>query len=153
MNLRFNMPKVNFTKVEKSFDRTLQKLLIDNLSELAAIANVIQDPEKGISSKAIEEIIQRFQKEMKKIKKQDPILFGKLNLTPEEEERFAHSSNSYTQEDWLRLKGLKLRIDELKHELYGQESIEAEYETHVEKERKRHINKRFNIREGWLPLK
>ena len=56
------------------------------------------------------------------------------------------------QEDWLRLKALKLRIDELKHELYGQESIDAEYDDQVDQERRRHINKRFNIRDGWLPL-
>jgi hypothetical protein len=146
------MAKVNFSKVEKSFDRALQKLFIDNLSELAAIANAIQDPQKGITSKAIEEVIERFQKEMKKIKKQDPVLFEKLNLSPEDEARFNRPSNEYAQEDWLRLKALKLRIDELKHELYGQESIDAENDDHVEKERRRHVNKRFNIRDGWLPL-
>lgn len=147
------MPKVNFSKVEKSFDRALQKLVIDYLSELAAIADVIQDPKANITSKAIEEIITRFQKELKKIKKQDPKLFEKLNLSSEEEQRFALPANEYLQQDWLRLRSLKLRIDELKHELYGQESIDAKNEAQVTKERRRHINKRFNIREGWLPLK
>lgn len=146
------MAKVNFSKVEKSFDRALQKLFVDNLSDLAAIANIIQDPKSGISSKTIEEIITKFQKELKKIKKQDPILFSKLQLTVEDEERFARPSSEYSQEDWERLKTLKLRIDELKKELYGQESIDAEYDNQVSKERKRHVNKRFNIRDGWLPL-
>jgi hypothetical protein len=146
------MAKVNFSKVEKSFDRALQKLLIDNLSELAAIANAIHDPKSGISSKTIEEIITKFHKELKKLKKKDPILFGKLNLTPEEEERFNHSSKEYLREDWVFLKALKLRIDELKHELYGQAAIDAEYDRQVAKERRRHVNKRFNIRDGWLPL-
>lgn len=147
------MPKINFSKVEKSFDRALQKVLIDHLSELAAIANMISDPETAAVSKGIEEIISRFQKELKKLKKQDPVLYKKLELSPEEEERFSLSSTEYIQADWLRLKTLKLRIDELKHELYGQESIDAEYEKQVTKERRRHINKRHNIREGWLPLK
>lgn len=146
------MPKVNFSKVEKSFDRILQKLFIDNLSELAAIANVIQDPESHITSKTIAEIITKFQKELKKLKKQDPILFSKLNLTREEEQRFKLPSSEYLQNDWLRLKDLKLRIDELKHELYGQDNVEVGNEHQVAKERKRHINKRFNIRDGWLPL-
>lgn len=145
------MAKVNFSKVEKSFDRALQKLFIDNLSELAAIASAIQDSQKGLP-KGIEEIIGRFQKEMKKIKKQDPFLFEKLNLSPEDEKRFESPPTEYTQQDWLRLKALKLRIDELKHELYGQESIDAENDERVEKERRRHVNKRFNIRDGWLPL-
>lgn len=147
------MPKINFTKVEKSFDKALQKLMIDHLSELAAIANVIQDPLANISSKAIEEIIIRFQKELKKLKKNDIKLYEKLNLSIEDEERFALSSKEFSQQDWLRLKGLKLKIDELKHELYGQESLNQEYDKQVTKERRRHVNKRFNIREGWLPLK
>jgi hypothetical protein len=146
------MAKVNFTKVENAFDRALQKLFIDHLSELAAIANVIQDPQTNLSSKTIEDIIIRFQKELKKLKKKDPKLYERLDLSPEDEQRFALPFNEFVQEDWLRLKSLKVRIDELKHELYGQESLDAEYEKQVSKERRRHINKRFNIRDGWLPL-
>jgi hypothetical protein len=146
------MAKVNFTKVENAFDKALQKLLIDHLSELAAIANVIQDPQTNLSSKTIEDIIIRFQKELKKLKKKDPKLYERLNLSPEDELRFALPFNEFMQEDWFRLKNLKVRIDELKHELYGQESLDAEYEKQVSKERRRHINKRFNIRDGWLPL-
>ncbi len=147
-----SMTKVNFSKVEKSFDIALQKLFIDNLSELASLASVIQDPQKSIDNKTIEEIIGRFQKELKKIKKQDPLLYEKLNLTQETEERFDRPPNEYRQEDWLQLKTLKLHIDELKREFSGKEKIEAEHETAINKERKRHINKRFNIRDGWLPL-
>lgn len=146
------MPKVNFTKVENAFDKALKKLFIDHLSELAAIANVIQDPQANLSNKSIADIISRFQKELKKLKKKDPKLYEKLNLSSEEEKRFALPSEEFIQADWLRLKSLKLRIDELKHELYGQEVLDAEYDKQVSKERRRHINKRFNIREGWLPL-
>jgi 16S rRNA C967 or C1407 C5-methylase (RsmB/RsmF family) len=146
------MPKVNFSKVEKSFDRALQKLFIDNLSELAAIANVIQDPERHLSNQLIEQIIGRFQRELKRLKKKDAILFSRLQLSSTEEECFARPAREYTQEDWLRLKTLKLRIDELKRELYGQEVFDTENDYQIMKERRRHINKRFNIRDGWLPL-
>lgn len=147
------MSKVNFSKVENAFDRALQKLVIENLSELAAIANVIQDPQTNLSSKAIEEVIFRFQKELKKLKKHDPKLFARLNLSEEEEKRFTLPIKDYIQEDWLRLKALKLRIDELKKELYGEEALSAENEKQVNKERRKHVNKRFNIRDGWLPLR
>ena len=146
------MAKVNFTKVENAFDRALQKLFIDNLSDLAAIANVIQDPQANLSSKSIEDIITRFQKELKKLKKQDPKLFQRLNLSAEEEGRLSLPSKDFLQSDWLRLKELKLRIDELKKELYGEEAINVENDKHVAKERRKHVNKRFNIRDGWLPL-
>lgn len=146
------MAKVNFSKVENAFDRALQKLFIDNLSDLAAIANVIQDPAANLTSKSIEDIIARFQKELKKLKKQDPKLFQKLNLSQEEEARLALPSKDFLQADWQLLRGLKVRIDELKKELYGEESLNAEYDQQVAKERRKHVNKRFNIRDGWLPL-
>lgn len=146
------MAKVNFTKVEDAFDKAAQKLFIDNLSELAAIADLSHDPNANLSGKAIEDIITRFQKELNQFKKQDPKLFEKLNLTKEEEDRFALPAANFTQNDWLRLKTLKERIEELKKELHGRGSDNAENETLVTKERKKHINKRFNTRDDWLPL-
>lgn len=146
------MAKVNFTKVEAAFENALQKITIDYLSELAAIATIIHDPNAQLSSKTIEEIIGRFQKELKKLKKHDAKLYSELRLTKEEEARFMLSPDQFTQADWLRLRTLKERIDDLKRELYGEEALNAEYDKQVVKERRRHINKRFNIREGWLPL-
>ena len=73
-------------------------------------------------------------------------------MSEEEANRFALPADQYTQIDWLRLRSLKERIDELKRELYGEDILDIENEKRVAKERDRHINKRFNIREGWLPL-
>lgn len=146
------MAKVNFTKVEDAFDKAAQKKFIDNLSELAAIADLTQDPKAKLSIKAIQEIITRFQKELDQLKKQDAKLYEQLNLSKEEEARFTLPSADFSQEDWLRLKALKERIEELRRELHGKGSLEAENETIVTKERKKHINKRFNTRDDWLPL-
>lgn len=147
------MPKVNFTKVENAFDRAKQKLFIDQLSELASIANLIQDPKANLTSQTIADIIGKFQKELKKLKKNDPKLYTQLHLTAEDEKRFFIPSDQFLQEDWVKLRSLKTRIDELKKELYGEEVLNAEYDSQVAKERRKHINKRFNIRDGWLPLK
>lgn len=144
--------KVNYSKVESAFDNALRELFIERLSELASLAHLINEPESKLTPKMIEEIITRFHKELKRLKKQDSKLFARLNLSPEEEQRFSLPSSEYTQEDWLVLKTLKERIDELKRELYGEDVFDAEYEKQVTKERRRHINKRFNIRDGWLPL-
>lgn len=145
------MSKVNYKKVEQAFDAALQKLMIDNLSELATIAHMTQDPHTP--SHAIEETIGRFQKELQKLKKQDPKLFERLNLSLDDEKRLHLPSNEFQLPDWVRLKELKERIDELKHELHGAEATSSELESQVTKERKKHINKRHNIRDGWLPLK
>lgn len=145
------MSKIKFSKVEKSFDKAIEKLHIDNLSELAIFGNAIQNTQ--VSNKTVEEVIVKFQKELKRIKKEDPNLFNKLNLTPEEELRLDLPYQEYKQEDWLRIRNLKVRIDELKHELTGKESLNEENDHQIAKERRRHVNKRFNIRDGWLPLK
>lgn len=146
------MAKVNYSKVEKSFDQALQRLVIDQLSDLAAIADVIQDPKESLKDSALLKLLERFQKECKKLKKQDAKLYKRLNLSPEEEKRIHLPSGAFTHEDWLFLRTIKTRIDDLKKDLYGDEQITTENEERVTKERKRHINKRFNIREGWLPL-
>lgn len=146
------MTKVNFSKVEGSFDKALLKLQIENLTELATITDLIHIPGKRLSKKASEEIVVKFQQELDKFKRQDPKLFQRLNLTPEEEGRFAQSSADFTSEDWARIKELKGRIETLKKELHGKEKLAAEDETLISKERKKHINKRFNVRDDWLPL-
>jgi hypothetical protein len=146
------MAKMNFTKAEKAFDNAIQKLAIDNLSDLASIASAIQDPTLTVKSPKIKEVIERFHKELKKLKKSDPKIYEKLHLSPEDEIRFSISPEEFEQIDWLRLKSLKEKIDLLKKELYGDEVLDNENEKQVLKERKRHINKRHNIREGWVPL-
>lgn len=146
------MSKFELTKVEKAIDRSLQKILIENLSELAQIADRIQNPNTNLSNQAIKEIIARFQKELKKLKKEDPKLFSRLNLSPEEEKRFTSHSTEFFQADWLRLRELKLCIDELKKELYGEAALSAENEKRVATERRKHVNKRLGVRDGWLPL-
>jgi hypothetical protein len=147
------MAKINFTKAERGFEKALNKLQIDHLSELAALADVIESPEVNLPSKGIEEIIARFQKELEKLKKEDLKLYERLNLSSEDAVCLAKSPKEFLQNDWLRLKALKLRIDELKHELYGKERIHAEYKKQIAEERHRHINKRINVKDGWLPLK
>lgn len=145
--------KVDFVKVETILSETLRKIFIERLSELAAIANVIQDPHTAtLTPKLIEEIVSSFQRELNKLKKKDKKLYQKLDLSAEDEERFNIPIGQYTQSDWLRLRHLKEKIEELKRELQGQELPNLEYEQQVAHERKRHVYKRFNIREGWLPL-
>lgn len=147
------MAKINFTKAEQRFEKALKKLQIDHLSELAALADVIESPEVNLASKGIEEIIARFQRELEKLKKEDLKLYERLNLSSEDALYLAKPPKEFIQNDWLQLKALKLRIDELKHEIYGQEQIHAEYEKQVAQERHRHVNKRINVKDGWLPLK
>lgn len=146
------MTKINFTKAEKAFDDAIQKLIIDNLFDLASLADAVEEPALYSHTPQIQDVIERFHKELKKLKKKDQKLYEKLHLLPEEELRLSANPEHFDQTDWLRVKNLKEKIELLKKEFYGEEIVQIENENQVSKERKKHINKRFNIREGWLPL-
>lgn len=145
------MSKVNFTKVDQALDEASHQLFIDSLAELSTIANMLQNPDRKIG-KNEEEIIIRFQNELKRIKKEDFSLFEKLSLTAEEEDRMLRPISEYVKEDWAQLKSLRERIDELRKQVTGKLELNEANDEIVEKEKKRHINKRHNVREGWLPL-
>jgi hypothetical protein len=147
------MSKVSFEKVETILTETLLKIMIERLSELAAIATLMQDTQSKIPEPAIEQILKKFQADLVKMKKNEPKIYKSLELTEEEELEFSGSHKKFGAENWNRLKILKEKIEVLKKELYGQELLEAEtFNGQVETERLKHKNKRFNIREGWLPV-
>lgn len=147
------MAKISFTKVEYSLDDVLRKMTIDHLKELGTIANLLNESKPKISNKTIEDMLTRFRKELKKLKKSDPKLYQQLDIGNEDEQRFLLPFEELTFEDWMKLKAIREKIDILKRELRGQQLSKEEDEKRIESERVKHINKRFNIREGWLPLK
>lgn len=146
------MPKISFTKVEDSFSQSLRKILVDRLSELATIVTLIHDPRSKVPKKIVDDIITKFHQELISMKEKDIQLYQNLELKPEEEAKFLGPMQNLASEDWERLKILKERIEDLKKELFGQDVSNPELDAQVEKEKIKHINKRFNIREGWLPL-
>lgn len=150
------MPKISFTKVESILSETLLKMMVEKLNELATIITLVQDSQSKVPDKVIDHLFKKFQGEFQNLKTNANKIYMKLALTSEEETKFLGSWKDYSIEDWNRLKLLKEEIDHLRKDLYGSElSPEAakQYEEHIEQERLKHINKRFNIRDGWLPLR
>jgi len=141
--------KIDFSKVENIMTESLRKKNIEKFSELAIIVDLIQAPHQAAKPQLVEQIAKNFVKELYAL---DPIIFSQLDLSPEDEERFKQPPSSYTTQDWLLVKKLKERIEELKSHLIGQEKGDAEMEKEVEQMRKEQVYKRFNIRDGWLPL-
>lgn len=146
------MTKVSFTKVESILTETLRKMMIEKLSELAAIVSLAQESQNKIPQETVNKILKKFREELGKFKTTEPQFYAKLNLSPEEELFFLNEEKELDNEKWAKIQQLKEKIEETKRELMGKEAPKEEYETQVEKERAKHINKRFNIRDGWLPL-
>jgi hypothetical protein len=148
------MPKISYTKVESIFGETLRKMLVDRLSELAYIVTLMRNSNANVPEKEKGLILKRFQSQLKAIKAKDPLLYQQLELQPEEEARLFANLNALTSEDWGRINILGERIEHIKQTFWGKgtEGDQSKNEVQVEKERAKSINKRFNIREGWLPL-
>lgn len=147
------MAKVNYTKVEEAMANAILKRMIDHLGELAAIAILSEgNASKKIPESKASEILKNFQNELKNLKEKDVKLYGRLELTPEEEARISLSVAELTPDDWKKLLSLRERIVDLKKELLGQPVENPEDEVHIEQQRTKHINKRYNVNDEWLPL-
>lgn len=146
------MAKISFTKVENSFTETLRKMFIQRLGDLATLVTLSNDPNSKLPVEVIDQFVQDFQKELKSLKEKDVKLYQKLKITSEQEFKLHGSFDGFSPQDWEELRILKERITDLEGELFGQVLPKEEYNKQVEEERVKHINKRFNIREGWLPL-
>lgn len=147
------MPKISFTKVEMIFTEALRKMLIDRIAELATVVSLSHDSNAKISPKTVEKVLKSFQKELKLLKEKDKKLYDQLKLTEDDEQRFSKSVKDFNTEDWAMLKDFREKIEELKKEIQGPEPTTQEKdEQHIEKQRIKHINKRFNVRDDWLPL-
>jgi len=145
------MGKINFSKVEMAISDTLRKIYIAQLADLATLATLINTPTTILSAEKIDQMLKKFRAEFQALKNHDTKLYEKLGLTMKEE-KFILSSQTLKPKDWERLSRLKLKIDSLKKELYGQSVVNPEDEQRISLERRKHINKRFNIRDHWLPL-
>lgn len=145
------MSKVNFSKVESALSDTLKKIYIDQLADLSVLATLVNTPLLSLPQTKIDEVLHKLRGEILNLKKHNSKLYKKLNISSKEE-KLIFTTKPLKSKDWSQLSNLKNRIEELKKELYGETIDDPEIERQIEIERKKHINKRFNVRENWLPL-
>lgn len=155
------MAKTNFAKVEESLKAGLEKMNVDQLGQLADIAQGAKRPElKSLMEKAAKvaakTALERkatlyiMHKTLKEI--DDPKFYAALGLSKESLQELIAKLPTLKKEEWDKLKKTKERILQLQRE-HRQTLPTQKDESLIESERKRHINKRFNVREKWLPMK
>lgn len=145
------MAKTNFTKVEEALDEGLRQIIKDKLHSLTdSISNIsTQGVEKAdLASK--KQLIAALKFELNWMAKQDPSLHHKLGIKKSEIKKLIETKEKLTQEDFEKIKFIKEKIDVLKKEL--EEKSPESNDQLIEKERIKHINKRFNTNDKWLPL-
>ena len=160
------MARINFSQVEERLVAGIRKMFIHRLLEMADSAsragvtasNLAQitkeESDVTITSKEASRrsVLAAVQTNLKRLIKTDRNIHEKLGISHQEFNEIIDNPGSITPEEWEQIKNLKEEIEAHSTELSEAIVTESMDEKTVEAERLKHIYKRFNVREGWLPL-
>lgn len=148
------MGKMDYTKTENLLTEALLKMSIEELLQLADQASSFKNPREETSLPSIQArtlILSSMEHDLAQLLQVPGPHLEELDTTTKELKRWRKAANTLTHDEWDRLKQLRLRLLTYKKEL-GDKIPHLSDEELVQKERKKHINKRFNTRDKWLPL-
>lgn len=154
------MGKTNFTKVESLLKDNLTKIEVTRLGKLADIAQKVAKPEmrRLIEQAAIAGskaeldktlLLHAIRRGIKDFK--TPAFYQAIGISSEELEALLKTPDERPHEEWKRLQAIREKINEFRKS-YQEAHPETSESTLIEKERHKHVNKRFNVNEKWLPL-
>ena len=143
-----HMAKTNFTKVEEALRDGIDKMIKEKLLEEADAAQG-KAPTKQHSK---DQLLAKIRQEFKYLYKQDKDVFKKLGIDEKILKELLLTAKSLTQSDLNILQEVLNRFDLYKKEM-AKKNPSATDDQIIEEEKKKHINKRFNVRDDWLPLK
>lgn len=139
------MAKTNFSKAEETLANILEQMKISNLLIRADEASGKTPP-----SKERLQLVHTLQHQLNFLYRNDRDLYKKLKIKRKDLARALENISAMTDQEWQHLVVFKEKIDAYLKEL---PAVSQSNEQIVEKERHKHINKRFNVSDKWLPLK
>jgi hypothetical protein len=143
------MSKVNFTKVEEMLTQGLQKITVNHLLVEADAAKAVNAKSTEISSNR--QLIASVQRDLTLLHKKDHETYVKLGIKKKFLKKLIETPDSLTPEELESLKQIQEKIKVFKEEL--KKTLPAiNDEAIVESQRTKHINKRYNVNDKWLPL-
>lgn len=150
------MSKTNFTKVEKALSEGLNQITVNHLLELADSAASSMGGEDSKFHLPSQEqrtaALQQLDRELKKLHKEDLTAYKSVSYIKNDLKRLLSNPETLTPEDWKKIKIIKEKIELFRREL-AKKLPHLSNEQIIEAEQGKHINKRFNVKDGWLPLK
>lgn len=141
------MAKTNFTKVEDALNDGMKRMAVKKLLEEADIATGKKAPPKEDTSL----ILTAVKHDLKWLAKQNPEIYKELSLDKQKTHDLLKAQPPFNQEQMTELKQVKEKIEHYKVKIKAQ-SPESDNERIVQEEKKSQKNKRFNVRDKWLPL-
>jgi len=144
------MSKMNYSKIELAIEQVLQKIQIDLLSELADIAAGIGSRKKSKEkiSKERKKLILALQLDIMRLLDKDTGIYAKLKIKKSTLDYIFAHPEEIKDDGWAKVEELCALTGKYILEYYPEVSDEE----HIEIQQRRHINKRFNVSERWLPL-
>lgn len=143
------MAKTDYTKTENLFNEGLLKMSVQELLALADRASGKDlDDVPSVQARAI--IISIMKHDVEILNKVTDANLS-MGITAEELKDLLDKVKDLKPEEWVELKSIRERLMVYKKELWDKIPHRTN-EQIIELERKKHINKRFNTRDKWLPL-
>ncbi|MGZ3632982.1 MAG: hypothetical protein ACXU9U_03210 [Parachlamydiaceae bacterium] len=158
------MAKKNFTKVEDLLEAGLAKIKANRWGKIADIAQRVERPEmrkfvekaNAAAEKSVLDrtaLIHSIHHAIKEYRDPQLKFYESIGIEKEQlQTLLVKKPEELTAEDEKCLQSLRLKIQEFK-KVFLENHPEERDEGLVEKERRKHINKRFNVNNKWLPLK
>ena len=151
MEIEVYMNKTNFSKVEKSLEEGMIKIKSQNLLKEADAYTAKEFQDKIPSKEECSAMITRIERDLKKLSKQDEKVYKKIGFHKMDLKKLLSNPSLVSPQEWKTIKEIKARIEKYKKELASLLPFESD-EDLVESQRSRHLTKRFNINEKWIPL-
>ncbi len=142
------MAKTNFTKAEEALAKELDKMLKAKILEEADQASGQQSSNDG-QDKLV--LIMRMQRDLKRLHAKEKGSYEEIDLPKSILRALVKTPEKLKSKSWKELKEIKDALDRYRHELKKRYPGLTDEEL-IQLEMEKHINKRFNIRDDWLPL-
>ena len=142
------MAKTDFTKAETSIADALEKMKVQELLDGA-------DAPTGKTNPSVTRertpLIHALQRDLRRIYLHDPNIYKKLHIKRSNLNKLLETASTLNEEEWQKLVTFKSKVaDAYVSQMPPETSTNEQL---VEAQRKKHINKRFNVSDKWLPLK
>lgn len=148
------MAKTNFSKVEEALNLELFKMNVQNLFDLAEDSAAVKKSVESSTStteQARASAVAALQQELKLIHKKDRKVYQRLSLDRQELQNYFKNPSKLTPQEWEKIKQIKDKLMAYKKELREKLPKLTDDEV-IAAQRTKHVNKRFNVNEKWLPL-
>lgn len=141
------MSKTNFTKVEEALVRGLDKQTVEQL-----LAQTGHEGAAKVVAPELRLLFRHLQQDLKWLLKQDRDVANRIQTDkPTILRLVAAEPETLNPEDWKLVHDLQTACTAVKADVERALGVNTN-DALIRKERRKHINKRFNVSDKWLPL-